>query len=265
MAYQLLLVDDDREFREEFKECFGEYHIVEAGSGEEALTLLKSPHEIDLVLLDVKLPGKDGTEILKEIKRMAPDLGIIMLTAYSTKDVAIEALKGHADDYLEKPLRLDRTREVIERHLAKHDGRDGLFGDGIQGKIEHVKKFVARNCEKKVGLEEAARSVYLSPKYLSRAFKEQTGKGFNEYCLELKVQKAKELLKETGLTVGQISDRLGYQNEESFIRTFEKLTGLRPTEFRKGKGKDNRGRKLNKPKGLVKAKDGTGKRRLGAR
>jgi len=256
MAYHLLLVDDDQEFREEFKECFEEYHIVEAGSGEEALALLKKPHEIDLVLLDVKLPGKEGTEVLKEIKQIAPDLGIIMLTAYSTKDIAIESLKGHADDYLEKPLRLDRTRELIERHLAKRDGRDGISRDGIQGKIEHVKQFVARNCEKKVGLEEAAQSVYLSPKYLSRAFKEQTGKGFNEYCLELKVQRAKEVLNETGLTVGQISDRLGYQNEESFIRTFKKLTGLRPTEYRKGKNKETKGRKLKRPKGRVKGKDG---------
>jgi YesN/AraC family two-component response regulator len=263
MAYHLLLVDDDREFREEFKECFGEYNIVEAGSGEEALALLRKPHEIDLVLLDVKLPGKDGTEILKEIKQIAPDLGIIMLTAYSTKDIAIEALKGHADDYLEKPLRLDRTRELIEQHLAKHDGRDGISGEGIQGKIEHVKQFVARNSEKKVGLEEAARSVFLSPKYLSRAFKEQTGKGFNEYCLELKVQRAKEVLKETGLTVGQISDRLGYQNEESFIRTFKKLTGLRPTEYRKGKA--NESSQPKRPAGKVKGKDGARKKRIGTR
>jgi AraC-like DNA-binding protein len=104
-----------------------------------------------------------------------------------------------------------------------------------------------------MGLEEAARSVFLSPKYLSRAFKEQTGKGFNEYCLELKVQKARELLKETGLTVGQISDQLGYQNEESFIRTFKKLTGLRPTEYRKGK--ERTGRKGKRPQSGARRKD----------
>lgn len=235
MPYHLLVVDDDREFREEFKDCFGEYEILEAGSGEEALALLKRPNEVDLVLLDVKLPGKEGTEVLVEIKKIAPELPILMLTAFSTKDIAIEALKGHADDYLEKPLHLDKTRELIERHLGKREGRDGISGDGIQGKIEHVKRFAERNCEKKLKLEDAAKSVFLSPKYLSRAFKEQTGKGFNEFCLGIKVKKAKELLKDTRLTVGQISDRLGYQNEESFIRIFKKLVRATPMEFRKRK------------------------------
>lgn len=235
MPYHLLVVDDDKEFREEFKECFEEYEVVEAGSGEEALAILKKPNEVDLVLLDVKLPGKEGTEVLGEIKGLAPDILILMLTAFSTKDVAIRALKGHADDYLEKPLMLDKTKELLKRYLAKRDGGDVISGNGIKDKIEHVKRFVEKNWEKKVGLVEAAQAVFLSPKYLSRAFKEQTGNGFNGFCLETKMKRAQDLLKETGLTVGQISDRLGYQNEESFIRTFKHLTGSRPTEYRKGK------------------------------
>jgi two-component system response regulator YesN len=244
-----LVVDDDREFREEFKECFGEYEVLEAGSGEEALALLKKPHEVDLVLLDVKLPGKEGTLVLKEIKKIAPELPILMLTAYSTKDIAIEALKGHADDYLEKPLKLDKTRELIQRHLENRDGKKAPAEDGLQGKIEHVKRFAERNCEKKIRLEDAARSVFLSPKYLSRRFKEETGKGFNEFCLEIKVKKAKELLKDTRLTVGQISDRLGYQNEESFIRIFKKIAGATPMEFRKGKANPKRKHPKKKVRG----------------
>jgi CheY-like chemotaxis protein len=91
MPYQILVVDDDKKFREEFKECFKEYEVLEAGSGEEALAILKKPYEVDLVLLDVKLPGKEGTEILKEIKGIAPELPILMLTAFSRKDVEIQA------------------------------------------------------------------------------------------------------------------------------------------------------------------------------
>ena len=56
------------------------------------------------MILDVNMPGSKGTEVLKDIKALYPDLGIIILTGHSSEDVAIEALKGHADEYLEKPL-----------------------------------------------------------------------------------------------------------------------------------------------------------------
>ena len=62
------------------------------------MQLLRKPNEIDLVLLDVMMPGLSGTEVLREMKKLSPNLAIIILTGYSSKDVAIEALKGHADD-----------------------------------------------------------------------------------------------------------------------------------------------------------------------
>ena len=114
MPNTILLVDDDRDFRDEFKDCFDAYRIVEAGDGDEALRILKKPNDIDLVILDVKMPGIKGTEVLREIREIAPDLGIIILTAHSSEDVAIAALKGHADDYVEKPMNVDKTREIIE-------------------------------------------------------------------------------------------------------------------------------------------------------
>ncbi len=231
MPHTILLVDDDREFRSEFKECLEHYKVIEAAGGTEALSLLRKPNEIDLVILDVMLPGASGTDVLKEMKKNAPDLKIVMLTGYSSKDVAIEALKGRADEYIEKPLDIDKTKEIIERLLT---GGSGSIGDSqdIHAKIERAKQFARRNAEKKTSLNDVARTVCLSPKYLSRIFKEHAGVGFNEYKLQVKVRRAQELLTRTGLTVDQISYRLGYRNPESFIRIFEKFTRLTPTQFR---------------------------------
>jgi two-component system response regulator YesN len=67
---------------------------------------------------------------------------------------------------------------------------------------------------------------------LSRLFKAVTGTGFNDYKIDLKINKAKELLRTTTLNINQITDRLGYLNAESFIRIFKKTTGETPTEFR---------------------------------
>jgi len=236
MPYTLLLVDDDRSFRQEFRDSFYDFNVVEASSGQEAMTLLKKPNEIDLVILDVMMPGASGTEVLKDIKAKYPQLGIIILTGYSSKDVAVEALKGKADEYIEKPIHVEKAREIILNLFEKKERPPESAGDPHE-KIKRIKAFLDRNYQKKVSLEDAARLVCLSPKYLSRLFHEVTGDGFNEYKLRAKIEKAKELLKKTKYSVEQISYELGYQNLESFIRIFKKATKKTPTAYRKKPGR----------------------------
>lgn len=232
MPYNILLVDDNKDFRDEFRDYLEDYEVIEASNGEEALNLLRKPNEIDLVILDVMMPGLRGTEVLKEIKGMAPDLGIIILTGYSSKDVAIEALKGRADDYIEKPLNIDKTKEIIEKILEAKKGVGDINTSDVKGKIERVKRFAERNYHKRVCLKDVAALVYLSPKYLSRIFKQNTGMEFSEYKLEIKIKRAKEFLKKTGCNINQISYKLGYQNTESFTRIFKRITGYTPREYR---------------------------------
>ena len=233
MPYNILLVDDDKDFRDEIRDYLEDYKIIEASNGEEALKLLRKPNEIDVVILDVMMPGLRGTEVLKEMKRIAPELGIIILTGFSSKDVAIEALKGHADDYIEKPLNISKIKGSIEDLLEATEKKNMADTNSTKGKIERVKHFAERNYHKKVCLKDAAKVVYLSPKYLSRIFKQNTGVDFSQYKLEIKITKSKELLEKTGYNIEQISDMLGYQNIESFIRIFKKLTGCTPAAFRK--------------------------------
>jgi YesN/AraC family two-component response regulator len=233
MPDKILIVDDDDAFRSEFKELFDDYDVVEAPDGKSALQLLKSANDIGLILLDVNMPGISGIDVLKEIKKTDPDVGIIILTGYSSKDVAIKALKGHADDYIEKPIDFNKTKEIIERALESKRGEKAINTGDIPGKIEKVKSFIERNCYKKTSLTDVSKAVCLSPKYLSRIFKKSTGVNFIDYKLKIKMEKAKELLAKTGYNINQIADKLGYENAESFIRQFNKLASLTPTEYRR--------------------------------
>ncbi|MDD5258861.1 MAG: response regulator [bacterium] len=233
MPSKILLVDDDPEFREEFREYFDDFEFIEAGNGKEALETLRKPNEIDLVILDVRMPGMDGLEVLSRIREIAPDVGIIISTGYSTKDTAIEAFRNKADNYLEKPLDIEATREIIDKVLDSKKGLPDFAASDITDKIVRVKYFIEKNCFKKVTLEDAAAAVCLSPKYLSRVFKEQTRRGFNDYKLAIKMDKAKDLLLETGYNVNQVSDRLGYENVESFIRQFKKMAKTTPSAYRR--------------------------------
>ncbi len=128
---RILLVDDDDVLRNEFVECFGEFGIAEAANGQEALAYLKKPNEIDLAILDVRMSGMNGIELLERIKRVAPAVRVIIFTGYGSKDVAIEALRSKADDYIEKPpgYRLhsgnDRKTPPGEKNAAVRSGDQG--------------------------------------------------------------------------------------------------------------------------------------------
>ena len=100
-------------------------------------------------------------------------------------------------------------------------------------KIRKAQKFIETNWDTKFGLIETAKEVCLSPKYLSRLFKQRTGMNFNKYKLTIKMNKAKHLLDEGACSVNHISDKMGYMNPESFIRIFRKYFGCTPAAYRR--------------------------------
>jgi len=233
MRGKILLVDDDKDLRTDFKLWYEEYDIAEASSAREALAILKKPNELDLVVMDVHMPGMDGLTALEKIKAAAPGKSVIIMTGFSTKDTAIHALTAKADNYIEKPFDLNAMRAAIEKELSRCRGEACPEEMDLREKVEHVRWFLEGNCFKKITLRDAARTVYLTPKYLSRVFREKTGMGFNEYRLKVKMAQAKKLLKSSGDSVKHISARLGYANTESFIRQFEKIVRVTPSSYRR--------------------------------
>ena len=148
-------------------------------------------------------------------------------------DLLLDALKGRADDYIEKPINVGRFLETVQSTLAAKPLKGFTYTHGIHAKIEQAKQFIERNFDKKVTLGDVAGQVCLSPKYFSRIFKRIAGQGFNEYRLSVKIAEACKLLKNSDYTVTAIAESLGYQNLESFIRTFEKMMKASPTQYRR--------------------------------
>jgi len=236
----ILIVDDDKDLRSELIDLFEGHRVEEASSGEQAIEILRRAHGIGLVILDVRMPGIRGTEVLEKIKNSDPDVKVIILTGYSSKNVAIEALKNRADDYIEKPIDISELIRSVSRLLEESDGRSRLEALGSRGKVSRARRFIEDNSLKRTFLTDVARDVCLSPKYLSRVFKKHAGMGFGAYRARVKNQRAVKLLAESGYNINQISDKLGYENAESFMRQFKKRFGCTPTEFRKKKRKGTR-------------------------
>ena len=126
---EILLVDDEPEFVAILNQRLTKrnFRVTCAHSGRDALAQLKGDKDIEVVLLDAKMPGLDGIETLKRIKKKWPLIEVIMLTGHSTLDSAINAIKIGAYDYLLKPIEMKQLVSKIEKAAGRKRRRDQLI------------------------------------------------------------------------------------------------------------------------------------------
>jgi DNA-binding response OmpR family regulator len=117
---RILVVDDELSIRLLLTEELSQegYQVGTAASGEEALAMLQED-TFDLILLDLKMPGIDGLQVMEEARKLAPNTVVIMLTAYATLDSAVEAMRHGGHDYLLKPSTTEEILDSVEKGLAK--------------------------------------------------------------------------------------------------------------------------------------------------
>jgi two-component system, NtrC family, response regulator AtoC len=116
----IMIVDDEEIVRTSLTSWLLEdgYEVLSAESGESALEELKK-RDYDLVLIDLKMPGMDGLQLMKEIKKDLPDLPLIIMTAYATVDTAVKAIKEGAYDYLMKPFDPEEISITIKKIIKQ--------------------------------------------------------------------------------------------------------------------------------------------------
>ena len=133
-----------------------------------------------------------------------------------TKDIdSIEKLKNYLWEHFLQPL----YRKVKEPTENPHV-------------MTQIAEYLNQNIEQDISLEQCARHFNYNSNYLSRMFKKQFGKTYTEYMIDKKLERCKELLSETDLSINDISMRLGYNSPQNFIRVFKKYTLLTPGQYR---------------------------------
>ena len=117
---RILVAEDDDVMRKSLSALLKKENCLvdEAGDGHEGISMATET-AYDLVITDLKMPGKDGIELLRSVKSVHPQTAVIVITAYATIDTAIQAIKDGAEDYLPKPFNLDQIRHVVRRVLEK--------------------------------------------------------------------------------------------------------------------------------------------------
>jgi two-component system, NtrC family, response regulator AtoC len=180
----ILIVDDDKSIRYSLKRMLEEkYSILTAQNGEEALDRIKETSP-DLIIMDIKMPGRNGIDALKDIKTIDPKSLVIMMTAYGTTETAIEAMKFGAFDYILKPFPILQMKELVEkaislRKLMKEEvtypttgGQEGVEERivGVSSKMQEIYKMIGQVApsdvtvlirgESGTGKELIARAIY---------------------------------------------------------------------------------------------------------
>ncbi|KXS47923.1 MAG: response regulator receiver protein [Halanaerobium sp. 4-GBenrich] len=122
MKHKVLIVDDEKNIRLTLKTALSKagYEVETAVNGEDGLTKLKE-EEIPVVLLDMKMPGMDGIQFLKEVTDKDIATKVIMITGYSSVETAVETLKLGAVDYLRKPFKPEEIISIVEDVFERHE------------------------------------------------------------------------------------------------------------------------------------------------
>ncbi len=138
---KILVVDDEQSVRYSFKKLFSSpsYMVFEASNSDEAFSVFNK-EKPNLVILDIEMPGMDGIQVLKEIKRLSPTTNVIIITAYGSGDRVINAMKYGAYEYIEKPFDIPRLMTAVEEAL-KSSHTDELKIDSPSGRVSEKADF----------------------------------------------------------------------------------------------------------------------------
>jgi DNA-binding NtrC family response regulator len=130
----IMLVDDETVFVETMAKRLAARNmkVIKAFSGEEGLEKLKANPELDVVVLDIKMPGMDGIEALKEIKKMSPLTEVVMLTGHATIELGIEGMKLGAHDFLTKPCDIEEIALKIEEAVQKKQQQEDKIREAFK-------------------------------------------------------------------------------------------------------------------------------------
>ena len=128
----ILIVDDDKTILEGFKVLLEtkKYKISTAENGREALEKVRN-NFYNLALLDLKLPDMEGTDLISEFRQIKPEIKIIVVTGYSTRENAINSLNLGADGYLEKPVTPGKLLGIVADKLHEQETQNRLYEDTV--------------------------------------------------------------------------------------------------------------------------------------
>jgi YesN/AraC family two-component response regulator len=239
----VLVVEDDVPVRSLVKTALEDIaRVREASDADEALRILEdgAGGALDVMLVDYKLPGRTGLELLRLVNARWPSLSAVMMTGFGSEDLAIQALRAGARDYLRKPLDVGELRRVVSAcaRIRRSPAERGTFGREAQlpvahSGLRHALAFVREHFAEPLTLSQVADEARLSRFHFCRLFQRRVGISFRAYLCGLRIARAQALLADRELTVTEVAYAIGFNDLSHFDKVFNRIVGMSPTVYRR--------------------------------
>ncbi|MDD9267070.1 response regulator [Paenibacillus sp. GCM10023248] len=199
------------------------------------------PGDLDVLITDIKMPIMDGLRLIEKAKERLPELSVIVISGFNEFEYARQAMRFGVTDYFLKPLDKYDLFQVLTQISRKLDNDGIAEGEGIPKKegepehyvIERIKQMLDKEFDKTFDLDKIAERVELSPSYVSKLFRQETGLTITDYLISVRLNKAKQFLIDyPQLKNYEISSMLGYSDPVYFNKLFKKMVGLTPKEYK---------------------------------
>ena len=210
-----------------------------ASDGESGLRLIRECRP-DVLLTDIRMPNVDGLTMAAAVRSEFPRMQISVLTAYRDFEYARQAIRLGVCRYLLKPSNMEELEEAVREMTRRLDVLPPPAPEEIDPAAQEAHGYIVdgalawmrEHCAEHLTLEDVAAHVYVSQWHLSKLINRETGVGFLELLSRMRVDRAKELLADPGRKIFDVAYETGFADVAHFSKTFKKITGLTPGEFR---------------------------------
>lgn len=236
--YRVMLIDDEQSARSLLRASinWGNFDMEVAGEAASGIEAINVIDEVlpDIAFVDISMPFMNGIEFTEIATKRYPDLKIIIMTAFDEFEYARQCIRLPVFDYMLKPF----VRTEVEDNLRKlKDILDRTVRD-VEPAVEiesssigQIKRYIEDNyTDSKLNLTAVAQIFGFSASYLSRKFKQDTGKNFVEYLTECRMKRAMELAK-SNMKMFCASTEVGIPDPNYFGRCFKKYTGQSYSDY----------------------------------
>ena len=243
--HSILIVEDNIELREYLKlELKGAYRVIEAVNGKIGLEMAKQ-NKPDVIIADIMMPEMDGIEMCQLLKsnKVTSTIPVLMLTAKVAEKERIEGIDAGADVYLKKPFSVNLLKTHLRQMVKAKNNLYQTYFKSLELDVNDVsydKKILAdvlnvigNNLSKEdLCVQDIANELGLSRSKLYRKIKSLTGNSANEIIRKTRLEKSKELLAKTEMTIGEICFKVGFASPSYFTKRFKEHAGIIPKDYR---------------------------------
>ncbi|MCR5822903.1 MAG: response regulator [Lachnospiraceae bacterium] len=243
--YRVMIIDDEISARNLMKvsvdwDSLGMQVVGEAGSGIEAINIIDEVKP-DIAIVDISMPFMNGIEFTEMASKTYPELAIIIMTAMDDFEYARKCVSLPVFEYMLKPIVRADVTATLKKLKDKLDKRRAELGwnnkdeanepDMDRSMIDKIKSYIEKNYkDSKINLTSVAQRFGFSSSYLSRRFKQETGKNFIEYLTECRMERAM-MLARGNYKMFSTSNEVGIPDTAYFGKCFKKYTGMSYSEY----------------------------------